>query len=42
MVITPSKMRRTDDHESADIAIRRDVANFGQTAGTYEAVALEI
>lgn len=42
MVITSSEMRRADDHQTADITVRWDIADFCRTSRAQEALALEV
>jgi len=39
MVITAGKMWRTDNHQTANITIRRDVADFRLASGTEKSLA---
>lgn len=41
MVIASRKMRRADDHQSTHVAVRRNIAELGLTAGAEETVALD-
>ena len=42
MVVAPRKARRAHDHQAADIAVCRNIADFCETARTEEALALEL
>lgn len=40
MMVTPRQMRRTDNHQAADVTVGWDVAHFREASRTEEALAL--
>jgi hypothetical protein len=41
VMVAPCQMRRTDNHQTADVAVCRDVAYFRKTSRTEETLALQ-
>ena len=42
MVVAPGEVGRADNHETADVTVRRNVADLREAAWTEEALALHL